>query len=382
MRVLLLAGAAAVGFSFVSPKQRQASHRMSTAAKSSKDLPEVSQLMAKPQHVLDSFGMTLSALRSQISEQQKRGQEDLAAQTARYKTVLTSQESEIKELNLTNYGIRDDIKQMQTRNKMQRDQAIELQQENAKLVADLRDMRKDIKTAREFIDRELSAFRDLLNTSEPELQVLTELDTWDKEAARLRRYDQIAGIAAVKPTLLQVQSRDSTSRRPWESVLAESGTESGTELSSQLLATLSRSLSDFAAEQNASDAALKESFDSEFESGTKLKNSLLKEQEQLNSTMTFEAMLNGKLGEAVRVLTSARDRLSERRRAALQFVERLASKGLNRVPAKSVLVAHGQLDGQVPQPLKKRVSFSQMNDSMGSSIGNQQNQSKGAVAEK
>jgi chromosome segregation ATPase len=203
------------------------------AAQDPTDLPEVTQLLVKPQRVLDAVGANLAALRSQLSDAEKKTQHDVAAEANQYETKLASQEHANQDLNLTNYKIKDVIAGIRSRNNDLKANAKALEQEIAGLTADLTRMEANMTTAREFTERQLTPIGNLTDSAKPELQVLTELAVKDKEEARKQRYAEIAGI--LKPTLLQIRSRTvSKARRSNPATLDQSASTPPSDLLSAL----------------------------------------------------------------------------------------------------------------------------------------------------
>jgi len=353
VRLLLLAGAAAIGFAFVIPQQRSAGPETQDPT----DLPEVTQGHAdkalpagmappagnvaeisieslsllqlndatsnlpsvkvaaeRPRELITTIDSKLSALTKFISKSYRENEYGLGVQVAEYENKLAAQKNQIMGIMSTIDGLHKQISAQQDANKVTRTTANNLREKAKVLMQSMHGVESNLSFAQEFARRALGDADHALAAET--LKVLANLDKIDEqqheESEHSRKLARIGGQSA----LLQL---DAT----YPQVAAQ--TTAGDALESDLVSTLQSAMTELSAKHVASLERLKANFTELFEAGQAQQTELLKEQVHLESELQKKEDLGRGLKSAVAHLDKTNAELDQSGHGIEVFANRLGS---------------------------------------------------------
>mmetsp|Transcript_14970 Transcript_14970/g.32911 ORF Transcript_14970/g.32911 Transcript_14970/m.32911 type:complete len:887 (+) Transcript_14970:72-2732(+) len=261
-------------------KTKAATPELETGNRSS-SLPGIDALLSSSSGVVDDISQKVAELREKIMAAQEQSLSMLRAKHAQYEANLTSLSVKIHSAELENEAIRDATAETKRSNHALVDRARNLTDDNHALRADLQQLRLNLSTAHEFIERALEGADD---SKVEQLKVLRELE--ERHAAssatreQQRRMEEIAGAGGF--SLLAVSSAADPHAGPEAAV-----------------GTLESSLAKLREEQSAGEDMLDAEFQEEYRKASERLGALLNEQSKLKSKQSTALSLHEDLQKAV-----------------------------------------------------------------------------------
>lgn len=274
---------------------------------------DVAEILSKPEQVLDNMMQKSGELLKNFQNMREAARTNLEAQDRLFNQKLQAQRLENEAIAANNKAIKDHITDYERATKEKRRRVEELSAHNDKSRSVLQNMKDELATAQEFVNRSL----DEIEVNSPDLLVLQELDDEDATSGNMKEHEQrIDAISAFgkkqQISLLEISGQEQA---------VPTVTESG-----HLIKGIATNLVELREEEKQGEANLKASFTERFKAEAGQRANLLKEQDTLNSTFQTFVILDNRLTDAVQHLQQTSDQIEADIRSAEHFSAGIGQK--------------------------------------------------------
>jgi DNA repair exonuclease SbcCD ATPase subunit len=279
-----------------------------------KILPNVSQVLTKPEEIFSALSSHVNKLGERLTAVERQGQEHMSALKQSLEANLTDQKDHIGNETAENTQLKADIDQLNGNIAHLRSTADDLKRKNKNLVEDLKSLHRNMSTIEEFAMNSLNTSEEQLTTA-PQLQVLQELAQKEQEMEHQHAHSQsLSAVSAAKGAISLIQIDDDAHG---------------------LVEYLNNALQQLASEQNASEASMTASFQKDYSEGADQLAALAEEQQNLKTSKSDALELQAKLQAAVDHLETTHKHLTENSQAVRGFAQRMGLKPLPLEPEES-----------------------------------------------